>query len=296
MNLVFTTIEQGLIYTILGIGVYLTYKILDIADLSVDSTFPFGALLFAKLVTLGINPILGTVGTFVLGSLTGLLAALLCIKLKIKPLLAGILNMTILYSINLRINGKANVPLSGSKVIFDYINVGNKYLDRIIIMVIIVAIVKILVDWYLQTESGYMLVATGDNKSLVRSLGESANKYIVIGLMLSNGLVALSGALLAQSQKFADMQMGPGTIVIALASIIIGDTIFRYRNIKGTTRVLMGAIIYKAINAIALEAGLQPSDFKMVTGVIVVLFIAYNNGYANWQIKKSSKERSNAKN
>lgn len=291
MNLIFTTIEQGLIYTILGIGVYLTYKILDIADLSVDSTFPFGALLFAKFATMGVDPILGTIGTFVIGTLTGLTAALLCIKLKIKPLLAGILNMTIFYSINLRLNGRANVPLSGSKVVFDYFTTGNKYIDRIIVMVAIVAIVKILVDKYLRTESGYMLVATGDNKALVRSLGESADKYIIIGLMLSNGLVSLSGALLTQSQKFADMQMGPGTIVIALASIIIGDTIFRYRNIKGTTRVLMGAIIYKAINAIALEAGLQPSDFKMVTGIIVVLFIAYNNGYAHWQIKKRSKER-----
>lgn len=291
MNLIFTTIEQGLIYTILGIGVYLTYKILDIADLSVDSTFPFGALLFAKFATMGVDPILGTIGTFVIGTLTGLTAALLCIKLKIKPLLAGILNMTIFYSINLRLNGRANVPLSGSKVVFDYFTTGNKYIDRIIVMVVIVAVVKILVDKYLRTESGYMLVATGDNKALVRSLGESADKYIIIGLMLSNGLVSLSGALLTQSQKFADMQMGPGTIVIALASIIIGDTIFRYRNIKGTTRVLMGAIIYKAINAIALEAGLQPSDFKMVTGIIVVLFIAYNNGYAHWQIKKRSKER-----
>jgi len=291
LNLIYTTIEQGLIYTILGIGVYLTYKVLDIADLSVDSTFPFGALLFAKLATMGIDPIVGTIGTFVLGTLTGLLAALLCIGLKIKPLLAGILNMTILYSINLRINGKANVPLSGSKVIFDYFSFGNKYIDRIIVMIVIVAIVKFLVDRFLKTESGYMLVATGDNKSLVRSLGESSNKYIIIGLMLSNGLVALSGALLTQSQKFADMQMGPGTIVIALASIIIGDTIFRYRNLRGTTRVLIGAIIYKAINALALEAGLQPSDFKMVTGIIVVLFIAYNNGYANWQIKKRSKER-----
>lgn len=291
MNLIFTTIEQGLIYTILGIGVYLTYKILDIADLSVDSTFPFGALLFAKFATMGVDPILGTIGTFVIGTLTGLTAALLCIKLKIKPLLAGILNMTIFYSINLRLNGRANVPLSGSKVVFDYFTTGNKYIDRIIVMVAIVSIVKILVDKYLRTESGYMLVATGDNKALVRSLGESADKYIIIGLMLSNGLVSLSGALLTQSQKFADMQMGPGTIVIALASIIIGDTIFRYRNIKGTTRVLMGAIIYKAINAIALEAGLQPSDFKMVTGIIVVLFIAYNNGYAHWQIKKRSKER-----
>ncbi|MDL2311245.1 ABC transporter permease, partial [Peptostreptococcaceae bacterium OttesenSCG-928-C18] len=290
-NLIYTTIEQGLIYTILGIGVYLTYKVLDIADLSVDSTFPFGALLFARFATMGLDPIIGTIGTFALGTLTGLLAALLCIKLKIKPLLAGILNMTILYSINLRINGKANVPLGRVDTIFDYFTVGNKYWDRIIVMILIVVVVKILVDKYLRTESGYMLVATGDNKALVRSLGESANKYIIIGLMLSNGLVALSGALLSQSQKFADMQMGPGTIVIALASIIIGETIFRYRSIRGTTRVLMGAIIYKLINAIALEAGLQPSDFKMVTGIIVVLFIAYNNGYANWQIKKLSKGR-----
>ncbi|WP_101773412.1 ABC transporter permease [Peptostreptococcus faecalis] len=291
MNLMFTTIEQGLIYTILGIGVYLTYKVLDIADLSVDSTFPFGALLFARLATLGLNPMLSIVISFVIGTFTGFLAAFLSIKLKIKPLLAGILNMTILYSINLRINGKANVPLSGSKVIFDYFTVGNKYIDRIIVMIIIVAIIKFLVDKFLITETGYMLVATGDNKSLVKSLGESSNKYSVIGLMLSNGLVALSGALLAQSQRYADMQMGPGTIVIALALIIIGDTVFRHRNLKGTTRVLIGAIIYKAINALALEAGLQPSDFKMITGIIVVLFIAYNNSYANWQIKKRSKER-----
>lgn len=291
MNLALTSLEQGLIYSVLAMGVYITYKILDIADLTAESSFPFGALLFAKLATSGMNPILSCIIVFAVGTLTGLLTALLHIKLKIEALLAGILSMTILYSINLRINGKPNVPLSGAKSIFDFSISGNSYVDKIIVVFIIVIIIKFILDWFLKTEAGYLVIATGDNKSLVRSLGENSNKYIAIGLMLSNGLIALSGALLAQSSGFADITMGVSIIVVALASIIIGDTIFRDDVIKGTTKVIIGAIIYKIIGAIALKLGLKPTDFRMVNGIIVVLFIAYNNFQSGFLAKRKNTRR-----
>lgn len=199
--------------------------------------------------------------------------------------------MTILYSINLRINGKPNVPLSGAKSIFDINISGNSYVDKIIVVFVLVMIIKFVLDWFLKTETGYLVIATGDNKSLVRSLGENSNKYIIIGLMLSNGLIALSGALLAQSSGFADITMGVSIIVVALASIIIGDTIFRDDVVKGTTKVIIGAIIYKIIGAIALKLGLKPTDFRMVNGIIVVLFIAYNNLQSGFLAKRKNARR-----
>jgi len=291
LNLALTSLEQGLIYSVLAMGVYITYKILDIADLTAESSFPFGALLFAKLATSGMNPIISCLIVFVVGTFTGLLTALLHIKLKIEALLAGILSMTILYSINLRINGKPNVPLSGAKSIFDINISGNSYVDKIIVVFVLVMIIKFVLDWFLKTETGYLVIATGDNKSLVRSLGENSNKYIIIGLMLSNGLIALSGALLAQSSGFADITMGVSIIVVALASIIIGDTIFRDDVVKGTTKVIIGAIIYKIIGAIALKLGLKPTDFRMVNGIIVVLFIAYNNLQSGFLAKRKNARR-----
>lgn len=270
-SLIITSIEQGLIFAVLAMGVYITYKILDIADLSVEGTFPFGAFVFAKFVSLGINPILSTIMAFLLGTLAGLLTATLFTKLRIKPLLSGILTMTILYSVNLKINGKSNVPLFKYGSIYDF---GS----TILILVIIVFIIKIILDSFLKTETGYLLIATGDNESLVKSLGESSNKYKVIGLMLSNGLVALSGALMAQFQGFADITMGSSIIVVALASIIIGDTIKKKSSfIKDTTRAIFGAIIYKIIGGIAIDLGLNPNDLKAINAIIVIVFISYNN-------------------
>ena len=270
-SLIITSIEQGLIFAILALGVFITYKILDIADLSVEGTFPFGAFIFAKFVSLGVNPIVACLLAFSLGSIAGLLTSTLFIKLKIKPILAGILTMTIFYSINLRTNGKSNVPLFDFPSIFDN---GSK----LMVLIIIVFTIKILLDLFLKTETGYLLIATGDNEALVKSLGQNSNKYKVIGLMLANGLVALSGALMAQYQGFADMTMGNGIIVIALASIIIGDTISKSSNIiKNTTRAIIGAIIYKIIGGIAIDLGLNPHDLKAVNATIVIIFIAYNN-------------------
>lgn len=270
-SLIITSLEQGLIFGILALGVYLTYKILDIADLSVEGTFPFGAFVFAKLVSSGIDPITSSLAAFLFGTLAGLLTSTLFIKLKIKPILAGILTMTILYSVNLRTNGKANVSLFDLPSVFDK---GNKLL----LLIIIVVVLKVLMDLFLKTETGYLLIATGDNESLVKSLGQNSNKYKIIGLMLANGLVALSGALMAQYQGFADMTMGSGIIVIALASIIIGDTIRKSSNkVKDTTRAIIGAIIYKIIGGIAIDLGLNTHDLKAVNALIVIAFIYYNN-------------------
>ena len=219
MNTLFlTSIEQGLIFSVLAIGVTITFKILDFADMSVEGTFPMGAFVFAKFITSGLNPAASTILAFLFGTLAGLITYTLNIKLKIKALLSGILTMTILYSVNLRLNGKSNVGLFNYSSIFEGTEV-------LIILIIIAAAVKILMDVFLKTEIGYLLIATGDNETLVKSLGENSNKYKLIGLMLSNGLVALSGAMMAQYQGFAEITMGTGIIVVALASIIVGDTI-----------------------------------------------------------------------
>ncbi|MDR7856635.1 ABC transporter permease subunit [Tissierella sp.] len=270
-SLMVTSLEQGLIFAVLAMGIFLTYKILDIADLSVEGTFPFGAFIFAKFISMGVNPIISTLMAFFFGTLAGLLTATLFTNLRIKPLLAGILTMTILYSVNLKINGKSNMPLFSYGSIFD---LGS----TLVVLVVIVLLVKIILDQFLKTETGYLLIATGDNESLVRSLGENSNKYKTIGLMIANGLVALSGALMAQFQGFADITMGSSIIVVALASIIIGDTIKKNSNkLKNTTRAILGAIIYKIIGGIAIDLGLNPNDLRAINAIIVIIFISYNN-------------------
>lgn len=265
------TLEQGLIFSVLAIGVFITYKILDFPDLSVEGTFPLGAFVFAKIISSGMNPVLGTLAAVIAGAFAGLITYTLHIKFKIKAILSGILTMTILYSVNLRINGRSNVGLSSFETIFD--NAGKMFT-----LLIIVVAVKLIMDKFLKTEAGYMLIATGDNETLVKSLGQSADKYKMIGLMISNSLVALSGALMAQSQGFADITMGNSIIVVALASIIIGDTVLKKSTwIKGTTRAIIGAISYKLIGGLAIELGLAPTDLKAVSALIVIAFLAYNN-------------------
>lgn len=290
-SLIITSIEQGLVFSVLAMGVFLTYKILDIADLSVEGTFPLGAFVFARFVSMGINPIISTLLGFVAGTLGGLLTATLFTKLRIKPLLSGILTMTILHSVNLRINGKANVPLFSYASLFDLgIN--------LLILAIIVLILKILIDSFLNTETGYLLIATGDNEALVKSLGQSSNKYKVIGLMLANGLVALSGALMAQIQGFADITMGSSIIVVALASIIIGDTIVKSsEKLKHTSRAIAGAVIYKIIWGIAIDLGLRPSDLKAISAIIVIGFLSYNNFFGDvLSLSKRKDGKEDAKN
>ena len=290
-SLIMTSLEQGLIFAILAMGVFLTYKILDMADLSVEGTFPFGAFIFARFITMGVNPLVSILLAFCFGTLAGLMTSVLFIKLKIKPLLAGILTMTMLYSINLRINGKANIPLFKYDSVFD---LG----PSLLVLLVMVFVIKILLDQFLKTETGYLLIATGDNESLVRSLGANSNKYKIIGLMLANGLVALSGALMAQMQGFVDITMGSSIIVVALASIIIGDTIRKNSNIlNNTTRAILGAVIYKIMGGIAIDLGLAPTDLKAISATIVIVFIAYNNFSVDLLgLKKRKEEKAYAKN
>lgn len=275
LGLFTTSLEQGLIFSILAIGVFLTYKILDIADLSVEGSFPLGAFVFAKFVTSGLDPVTSTLLAFLSGLLAGYITSFWYLKMKINALLSGILTMTILYSVNFRTNGKANVSLFGFPSLFDYIP--NNPWIIICFLLFIVLIIKFLLDRYLTTESGYLLKTVGDNETLVRSLGVNSEHYKILGLSLSNGLVALSGALMAQSQGFADLTMGNAIIVTALASIIIGDTLLPKSNIlKHTTRAISGAISYKLIIGVALFVGLTPSDLKAISAIIVILFISIN--------------------
>lgn len=288
MSLIEASLEQGLVFAILAMGVFITYKILDFPDLSVEGTFPLGAFIFARFVTWNIGPEISTLLAFVFGSLAGVITYTLHIKLKIKAILSGILTMTLLYSINLRINGKSNIGLFQNDSIFDGMTI-------LMVLTLIVIVVKIIMDVFLKTETGYLLIATGDNESLVKGLGENCNKYKLIGLMLSNGLVALSGALMAQLQGFADITMGTSIIVVALASIIVGDTILRKSNqLKGTTRAILGAIIYKIIGSIAIDLGLEPTDLRGITALIVIVFISYNTfpiRLPQWKQKEVLKER-----
>lgn len=268
------SLEQGLIFSLLAIGVVFTFKILDIADLSVEGTFPLGAFVLAKFLTNGMDPILAIIISFLAGAVGGFITFVLYKKLKIQPILAGILTMTILYSANLRITGQSNVTLFDNETLFTKFNM----IPKVALLLIVVLIIKILVDNLFKTEKGYLLVVTGDNEKLVKSLGKNPDKYTMIGLMLSNGLVALSGALMAQYQGFVDAGMGATMIVTALASIIIGDTFLKNnRKLKLTTRAIIGAIAYRVIIGLAIHKGLNPNDLKAITAIIVVLFISYNN-------------------
>lgn len=273
-SVIIESIVMGLIFSVLTVGVVITFKILDFPDMSVEGTFPLGAFAFAKMITLEMNPIIAMVVSFLAGGVGGYITYILFRKVKIESILAGILTMTFLYSVNLRITGTPNITFFDYKTVFQLF----ESVPKILILIVIVLIIKFVLDWFLKTEKGYLLLATGDNETLVKSLGKNPDKYIAIGLVISNGLSALAGALMAQSNGYADITMGQSIIVSALASIIIGDAFLKNAKfLNRTTRAIIGAIIYRIIYGIALYMGLAPSDLKGVTAVIVVAFIVYNN-------------------
>lgn len=273
-------LEQGLIFAVGALGVYITYTILDFPDLSVDGTFSLGAAITGALIIKGTDPFISLGAAFIGGAIGGLVTGILHVKLKITNLLSGILVMTGLYSINLRIMGKANIPMFNKESIF----LNN--ISVVIILGLIVLAVKLLMDILFKTKFGFILRATGDNDILVTSLGVSKGTIKIAGLMISNGLVALSGAIMAQHQGFADISMGTGFIVIALASIILGQSVFKKsRLLKGTTVVVIGAFLYKLSVGFAINLGFPPTDLKLITSLIVVIAIIINN------IKISSKRR-----
>lgn len=277
-----STLEQGLIFGIMALGVYITYKILDFPDLSVDGTFPLGAAVTALCLTNGIDPFLSVLLATLAGAVAGYITGLLHVKLRITNLLSGIIVMTGLYSVNLRIMGKPNTSFFNVKSIFSLelpkIMLFDYDMTKLIIIIICTALVKILLDLYLSTKSGFILRATGDNPQLVTSLGVDIGKAKILGVAISNGIVALSGSLYAQYQNFSDVGMGTGIIVIGLASIIIGEAVFkRVHFVKATFAALIGAIIYRYCIAIALRRGLAAEDLKLITSVIVVILLGINN-------------------
>jgi len=265
------TIEQGLIFAIMALGLYISYKILDFPDLTVDGSFPMGASIVAILLIKGFNPILTLAVAFIGGSLAGLITGYIHIKFKITNLLAGIIVMTGLYSINLRIMGKSNIPLFKVGNIFS-----NKY--NFLIILLIVLICKFSLDYLLNTKFGFALRALGDNETLVVSLGIDEKRLKIIGLMLANGLVALSGGILAQYQGFSDIAMGTGTIVTGLASIIIGESVLKKGKLFGvTTIVIVGSILYRFIILGSLKIGFAASDIKLITAILTVGIMAFKS-------------------
>ncbi|MCF8008251.1 MAG: ABC transporter permease [Halanaerobiales bacterium] len=277
LGFILTSIEQGLIYGIMAIGVYITFRILDFADLTVDGSITLGAAISSHMIIANFNPfftlIVATVGGAISGSITGFLNT----KMKIAPLLSGILTMTSLYSINLRIMGRPNIPLISDITIFDLFYlpfIPTRYQDFILILFIVI-MVLILLILFLKTKLGYALRATGDNPNMVRSMAIDTKKIKMIGLIIANSFVALSGALICQYQGFADISMGIGTIIAGLASVIIGEVLIGKKSFYFIVPgIILGSIIYRGSISFALMSGFAASDLKLLTALIVIFFLS----------------------
>ncbi|MEM9808214.1 MAG: ABC transporter permease [Cyanobacteria bacterium P01_D01_bin.56] len=265
-------IETGLLYGFLSLGVYLSFRVLKFPDLTVDGSFPLGAAVVATLITQGINPWLATVVAMAAGALAGLCTAILSVRFNILNLLASILTMIALYSVNLRIMGRPNVPLLNQPTLFDGLE---KILPIWVILFIGLAVTKLLVDFFLTSDLGLAMRATGMNPVMANAQGIYTNRLILLGMALSNSLAALSGALFAQVNGFADVALGVGTVVVGLATVILGEAIFPSRTVRwATLAVILGCLIYRLVIAMALNAdflGLRAQDLNLVTAMIVVL-------------------------
>jgi len=271
------SIEQGLAYGVLALGVYLTFRVLHFADLTVDGTFPLGAAVAAALIVAGVSPIVAVIVAFFAGMLAGAITGIMHTKMRIAGLLASILTMTALYSVNLRIMGRPNVPLLRQPTLFTHLSDWgfDHPLQALIVFGVLVLVVKLGIDWFLSTEIGLAMRATGDNPAMIRSLGVDTDAMIVLGLAFSNGLVALAGAMMAQYQGYADVGMGLGTIITGLASVIIGHALIRPSTVfRATLGAIVGAVLYRLAIYFALGAGFAPTDLRIVTAAIVVLALA----------------------
>lgn len=282
-------LEQGMIYAIMALGLYITYKILDFPDLTVDGSFPLGAAVTVMLmtnvdsgminaITLGHNPYIIMFLSCLAGGIAGLVTGIIHVKFKVRDLLSGVITMTGLYSINLHIAGKANVPIFNMETIFSNRGLDSLYPDfldnlKVLIIISIVTIgSKILLDLYLKTKSGYLLRAVGDNTTLVVSLAKDSGSVKILGLVIANALVALSGSVMAQQQGFFEVSMGTGAMVIGLASVIIGTSLFkRVSFVKPTSAAIIGSIVYKASISLAMDMSLS----MILAIVVAVVCIVY---------------------
>lgn len=284
-------IELGLVYSLLAFGTYISFRILNVADLTVDGSFVLGAAVSAVLTFNGM-PVAGIVLAILAGALAGLVTATLQTKFGIQPILAGILTMTGLYSINLMVmDGKANVPLLNKTNIFTYIESvysGRTY--KIIGLLIVIAAVFIILNWFFRTQLGLSIRATGDNEDMCRASSIDTDLIKIVGFAVSNAIVALSGALVAQMQQSADINMGSGMVVISFASIIIGSVIIKNKNITmGLLSVIIGSVIYRFIIALILTTNFPPSYLKLISALVVITALSFPNIKKKMEINKMRK-------
>jgi len=281
------TLEQGLLFALMVLGIYLTFRILDFADLTVDGSFTLGGAIAASIIFGGGNPWLATVVALCGGLLAGAVTGILNTTFKITPLLSGILTMTGLYSINLRVMGRANISLLRADTVITQFT-SALHLDpaygTVVLGLIVAGLVSVALYLFLKTEIGLALQATGDNEQMIRALGVNTDRMKLLGLALSNGMVSLSGALVAQNQQFADAGMGIGTIIAGLASVIIGEALIGTATLHRTIiAVVCGSVIYRGVLALVLRLGLAPTDFKLLTALIVIVALASPQVKAWWQ-------------
>ncbi len=280
LDMIIGTVTQGLIYALLSYGIYITYKILDFPDLTVDGSFPLGAAVTAVFLVKGFDPYLTLLIAMAAGALAGLATGLIHVRLKVRDLLAGIITMTALFSINLQIGGSNLSVERGIDTIFTapptmllFGSVPLMY-RKLIVAFILALIFKLLLDAYLKTKSGMLLRAVGDNSALVTSLAKDNGRVKILGLVLANALVALAGAIVCQEQRSFSATMGTGQMIFGLATVIIGTTLFRKLDfVKGTTAVVIGSILYKACIQIAIIAGLPANLLKLVTAVLFLIIL-----------------------
>ncbi len=284
-------LDLGLIYALMALGVYLTFRVLDFPDLTVDGSFTTGAAVAAAGILAGVPPLAATVFGGVCGAVAGVVTGLLHTKGKINPLLAGILTQIALYSINLRIMGKANLPLLRTDTLLSglrndglfgtWVSVG--------IFAVLAAAAMVAVDWFLNTDLGLALQATGDNERMIRSQGVSTGFTKVLGLAISNSLVGIAGALMAQYQGFADIGMGIGLIVAGLASVIIGQSLLPSRRfVLATLAVVLGSVVYRLVIQLALTVGFNPNDMKLISAVLVIIALLL----PRWSVFRRMRARS----
>ena len=284
-ELIISTLAQGLLWSVMAMGVFITFRTLNIADLSVEGSFPLGGAVAAVLLAEKYNPAMAIAAAGLAGMLAGAVSGLLYTKLKIPALMAGILTMIALYSVNLRVMGKANLSLLNTDTIFtslEFLKLSPNMTTFIAGLCIAIAI-PLWLYWFFGTEIGMAVRATGNNPQMIRAMGVNTDDMFLLGLVLSNGLVAVSGAFIAQDNGFADVGMGAGTIVIGLASVIIGEVVFGTRNFKNSLiSVVLGSILYRIVIAVVLYLGMPPNDLKLFTAILVAIALSLPLVKAKW--------------
>lgn len=274
MSMIVSSIGQGLLWAVLGVALFLTFRILNFPDMTVEGSFPLGASTAVTMITHGINPFAATLAAFFVGTIAGLITGLLYTKGKIPILLAGILVMTASLSINLRIMGSANISLLDQKSIFSIKILQHlpKYFDSVFLGFVIIVIITAGLIFFLQTELGQAFIATGDNPNMAQSIGIQTDRMTIMGLMLSNGLIALGGAVISQNNGYADINMGIGIIVIALASIIIGEVVFGELTLnERLVAVIIGSILYRLVLLVVLRLGFSTNDVNLISAIVLAV-------------------------